>query len=160
MRAHSLITCYLCRLALACLVMGIAMGSRADHHGAHSAPEFTGQTLAGETISLEQFRGQPVTLVFLDSLCPMPQFPDCEAKIAAFKEAATQKPDHQWLGIASSFYVDKAYVEAFKEKFGIRIPIIFDADNKIFNQYAVYESPYFIELDAQGKVVKRGDKPM
>ncbi len=122
------------------------------------AKDFVADTMAGESIQLAQYKGKRVNLVFLDSLCPMPHFPNCEAKIAKLNNRVDDEKQVAWVGVVSSFYVDKAAVQAFKQKFDIQIPLIFDEGNKIFQTYQVFASPYLISIDKAQAITYRGDK--
>ncbi|MDO6525946.1 redoxin domain-containing protein [Motilimonas sp. 1_MG-2023] len=118
---------------------------------------FSATSLTGQSISLQQYKGEAVNLVFLDSLCPMPHFPGCEEKIAKLNKQVAAKPQANWVGFISSFYVDQGITEAFRDKYHIKIPLVFDLDNKEFQQYQVFATPYLIRLDNEHKIVERGD---
>lgn len=56
--------------------------------GGPAAPEFTLQTLEGETFTLADYRGQVVVVEFLAPGCP-----SCTVDLAGLAKAAEQKPD-------------------------------------------------------------------
>lgn len=118
---------------------------------------FSATRLTGQSITLAQYQGEAVNLVFLDSLCPMPHFPDCEEKIAKLNAQVAAKPEANWIGFISSFYVDQGIAEAFRDKFGIKIPLVFDLENRVLQQYQVFATPYLIRLDDEHQIVYRGD---
>ena len=64
------------------------------------APDFTLKDQNGQTISLSQFKGHPVFLIFLDSQCP---HGDCELEEQQFGQAAknlgSQASQVAWIGI-------------------------------------------------------------
>lgn len=125
------------------------------------APKFMGTTLKGKTIDLQQplnsLDNKPVSLVFVDSLCPMPHFPGCEQKLAQLNKNISASPNRQWIGIVSSFYVDQDFVSGFSERFQLQLPLIFDQDNQIFEQYGVHATPYQIDISRNGTIQSRGD---
>lgn len=125
------------------------------------APQFMGTTLKGKTIDLQQplnsLDNKPISLVFVDSLCPMPHFPGCEQKLAQLNKNISASPNRQWIGIVSSFYVDQDFVSGFAERFKLQLPLIFDQDNQIFEQYGVYATPYQIDISRNGTIQSRGD---
>lgn len=123
------------------------------------APVFTGKTLAGDAVSLLSLSyKKPLSLVFLDSLCPMPHFPGCEAKIKRINQLVKSDDARQWLGVVSSFYVNETVVQQFREKYQLQLPLIFDTDNKIFQSYGVNASPYQIDINREGNIRSRGGK--
>ncbi len=122
-----------------------------------SAPAFSATSLKGNTVNLEQYRGQPVSLVFLDSLCPMPHWPDCESQLAKVQKLSARDQKNQWVGVVKGFYVDQAWVKTFAERWQLEFPVIWDQDNKIFSTYKVFGNPYQIWVDEQGRIQSRGD---
>lgn len=125
-----------------------------------SAPAFSGETLSGKKQSLQLMMSKTeergVSLIFLDSLCPMPHFPGCEAKLAELSQKIGEDPQRVWLGIVSSFYVDSTVARQFAERFDLRLPLIFDQGNQIFSQYGVHATPYQIDVSRSGEIEYRG----
>ncbi len=127
-----------------------------------AAPTFKASTLNGQPLALKQWANsqQPVNLIFLDSLCPIPHLPGCETTIQALVHEIEGNPQQHWLGIINSFYVDASVATAFAEKHRLNIPLIFDEENRIFHQYGVSATPYTVVLSQTGqgqfRVVKRG----
>lgn len=124
------------------------------------APEFALQTMTGEAVSLSSLRQgltheQPLSLVFLDSLCPMPHFPDCEAKLARLNQLVASEPERRWLGVVSSFYVSEESVKQFRQQFALKLPFVFDRGNKLFKRYDVYATPYQIDINREGVIESR-----
>jgi peroxiredoxin len=87
----------------------------------------------------------------------MPQFPNCEAKIAQLNELITADNSRQWLAVINSYYVNEDYVKDFVEKYELKLPILFDQDNQIYRAYDVYASPYQIKVNRQGVIESRSD---
>lgn len=125
------------------------------------APLFSREALSGQTRSLKTLMEKApdgrVSLVFLDSLCPMPHFPECEAKIAQLNQEISADTQRTWLGVVSSFYVDPSFVSQFAERFELHLPLVFDQDNRIFSQYGVHATPYQIDISTTGLIEYRGD---
>ncbi|UTV27415.1 peroxiredoxin family protein [Photobacterium atrarenae] len=127
------------------------------------APSFSVTTLSGETLSLAELLkpaadAQPVSLLFMDALCPMPQFPDCEQKLAQWRAQVQDSPQRQWVGVISGFYIDESIARAFAEKHTLDVPVVFDVDNQLFQQYGVHATPYQIDIGADGSLVSRGEQ--
>jgi len=127
-----------------------------------SAPTFSVKRLNGEQVDLTSATKalsakQSLNLVFLDALCPMPQFPECEKKIRQLNKLIKEDPSKQWLAVINSYYVTEDYVRAFIDKFSLTLPILFDHNNTIYQAYDVYASPYVIKVNRQGKITSRSD---
>lgn len=119
------------------------------------APQINATSLSGEAINTEDYKGQNLSLVFLDSLCPMPHWPDCAEKIAQVKSLSEQDADSQWLGVAKGFYVDANWVKDFVNRNQLNFPVIWDQDNQIFSDYQVFGNPYQVWIGPQGHLVSR-----
>jgi len=125
-----------------------------------SAPKFSAKTLTGSKVTLagaltRLTDKKPLNLIFLDSLCPMPQFPDCEAKIAKLNKLVKADSSRQWLAVVNSYYVNEEFVQDFVKKFSLDIPVLFDHDNTIYRAYDVYASPYQVKVNRQGLIESR-----
>ncbi|WP_105167283.1 peroxiredoxin family protein [Pseudoalteromonas sp. T1lg23B] len=118
----------------------------------------TNDKLDSQSLLAKLEHGQKLNLVFMDSLCPMPKFPNCAAQLEQLKKQIENNSEDLWVGIANSFYVDANYVKQFADKFALDLPIIFDQDNEIFKAYNVYSTPYKIEVNKLGIIDKRGSK--
>ncbi len=127
------------------------------------APQFSTQTMLGEAVSLTSSLkklqdNKPLNLVFLDALCPMPQFPGCEQKIADLNKLIKADANQQWLAVVNSYYVNEDYVKDFVANFELTLPILFDTNNTIYRAYDVYASPYLIKVNRNGKILSRSDQ--
>ncbi|NRB41989.1 MAG: redoxin domain-containing protein [Pseudomonadales bacterium] len=123
------------------------------------APVFTATTMSGNSVSLRGLSyNKPLSLVFLDSLCPMPHFPGCEAQIEQLSHLVTKDYSREWLGIVSSFYVNEDVVQQFRDKYQLKLPLVFDTDNQIYQSYGVHASPYQIDITRDGRIRSRGSE--
>lgn len=121
------------------------------------APVFSAKTMKGEVVSLMGLSyNKPLSLIFIDSLCPMPHFPGCEAKLASINELVASDTSREWLGVVSSYYVSEEIVQQFRAKFKLTLPLIFDIDNQIYQLYGVHASPYQIDISRNGNIRSRG----
>lgn len=122
-----------------------------------SAPAFSINSLEGSTLELKQYRGKPVSLVFLDSLCPMPHWPDCEAQLTKLRKIAADDQENQWIGIVKGFYIDENWVKAFAKRWQLSFPLVWDRDNAVFSRYQVFGNPYQIWVDKDGRIASRNE---
>ena len=121
------------------------------------APDFTTRTMDGETVSLVGLSyNKPLSIVFMDSLCPMPHFPGCEKKLKELNDVVENDTSRQWLGIVSSYYVDENIAKQFREKIKLTLPLIFDEGNELYRSYGVYASPYQVDINSDGSIRSRG----
>lgn len=126
------------------------------------APTFSAKTLTGKQVKLSTVLAKlsnrkPLNLVFIDALCPMPHFPNCEAKLVQLNELIKTDNSRQWLAVVNSYYVNEEFAQQFAEKFSLKLPLLFDHDNSIFKAYQVYASPYHIKVNRQGFIESRSD---
>jgi len=126
------------------------------------APQFSATTLTGKKVTLADAliklnNSKPLNLVFMDALCPMPHFPDCEEKLAQVNELIKADKSRQWLGVVNSYYVNEEFAQQFAERFSLKLPLLFDQDNTIYRAYDVYASPYLIKINQQGVIESRND---
>ena len=101
---------------------------------------------------------KPLSLVFLDTLCPMPHFPGCEDKIAQLNQLVASTPERQWVGVVNSYYVNAEAVEPFRQRFNLTLPLIFDHEHKVFDAFEVHATPYQIDIGIGGVLKSRGDQ--
>ena len=102
--------------------MSIAVGDQ--------APEFTLPSTGGADVSLGDFRGRPVVLVFY----PGDDTPVCTKQLNSYNDELGQFEalDAQVLGISAQG-VDSH--ERFAEKHGFRFPLLADPDKKVAGLY-------------------------
>ncbi len=126
-----------------------------------SAPRFNKPTLTGGSINLSHLlegkEAKPVSLVFLDALCPMPHFPNCESKLQNLVQHMENNKGSHWVGVMSPFYVDEAIAKDFVKRMDLTMPVIFDHGNELFRSYGVYATPYQIDIGRHGKLLTRKD---
>ena len=94
------------------------------------APEFTLPSTGGTDVSLRDFRGRPVVLVFY----PGDDTPVCTKQLNSYNDELGQFDalDAQVLGISAQG-VDSH--ERFAEKHGFRFPLLADPDKKVAGLY-------------------------
>lgn len=129
----------------------------------YNAPEFWVQSMADQPLVLSSLlaklsQDQPLSLVFIDSLCPMPHFPGCEDKLAKLMTLIENDRQRQWLGIVNSYYINQQSAELFAKRFKLDLPLVFDHQNKIFKAYEVHATPYQIDINSTGVILSRSEQ--
>jgi len=118
-----------------------------------AAPNFTVKDTNGETVTLEQFKGQTVVLYFY----PKDDTPGCTVEAQGFRDAYTefQGKDMVVLGVSMD---DEASHKAFTEKYGLPFQLLADTDGAIAKAYDVdgggYAKRVTYIIDATGKIAK------
>lgn len=126
------------------------------------APDFTLRNQDGEKVSLSDFRGRKVLLVFY----PLDFSPVCTDQLAIYQEV---KPQIDELGVEMlGISVDHAFAhKAFREKLGIEIPLLADFEPKgeVCRAYGAYidrvghGNRSLVLVDEEGKVVWVHESP-
>ena len=116
------------------------------------APDFTASTLDGETITLDELRGQPVILNFWATWCGY-----CRYQMP-FLQAAFEEKGHEVKFIGINLRESRDKVQQFVEGEGVGFTIALDVDGVVANSYNVRPIPATFFLDEQGiiKEIKIG----
>lgn len=132
-----------------------------------AAPVFTGTTSDGETISLEDLRGQKVILEWTNHLCPFVVKHYTTDNMQALQRRA-QEEGILWLSIISSAPGKQGYLEA-DEVAGVNearnaVPahVILDPSGDIGRLYKARTTPQMFIIDEEGTLLYMGgidDKP-
>lgn len=112
----------------------------------YRAPDFTLQTLSGESFTLSDQQGQPVVLNFWATWCP-----PCRAEIPFF-QAASRKYNGQVIiaGVDDGEPADR--VAPFVREMGITYPVPLDESGEISRIYRVSSLPETVFIDRNGVV--------
>jgi thioredoxin-dependent peroxiredoxin len=102
--------------------MSVAVGER--------APEFTLPGTGGTEVSLSDFRGRPVVLVFY----PGDDTPVCTKQLNSYNDELAQFEalDAQVLGVSAQGVESH---DRFADKHGFRFPLLSDGDKKVAGLY-------------------------
>jgi cytochrome c biogenesis protein CcmG/thiol:disulfide interchange protein DsbE len=111
------------------------------------APDFTGETVDGATLTLSDLRGQPVALNFWATWCV-----PCAVEMPALESAAARYADQDFIVLAINAGESPAAVQAFMDEHDLTFPALLDQDGEILDLYAVRYFPTTIWVDADGIV--------
>lgn len=122
------------------------------------APNFTLDSLQGETISLSDFQGKKVILNFWASWCGpcREEMPDMQR----FYEANLDQNLEVLAVNLTHFERKREHVDEFVEEFGLTFPMPLDVDSKQYEAYEVITIPTTYFLDEQGIVRQKHLGPM
>ena len=149
------------------LMSGIVAGAVAAVEPGKEAPDFTLTDLAGNAVSLSQFRGQYVVLEWFNSECPFVQKHYDSGNMQALQARYTES-GIVWLAINStntdhSNYRDpKRSAEIVSNWKAKPTGLLLDPDGDVGQAYGARTTPHMYIIDPRGKLVYRGgidDKP-
>lgn len=113
------------------------------------APDFTLDTIDGETVTLSTFtegEGKPVVLNFWATWCP-----PCRIEMPFFQRANERYGDRvAILGVNQAEPAET--IQDYAARNGLSYPLLVDAEQKVNNRYAVLNLPTTIFIDRNGVV--------
>ncbi|MBN2046490.1 MAG: redoxin domain-containing protein [Anaerolineaceae bacterium] len=119
------------------------------------APDFTLETLDGQTITLTKLRGQPVIVNFWATWCP-----PCQQEMPAIERVyqAYHSDGLEILAVNTTFQDSAADAAAFRDQIGLSFPILLDRAGSASADYQMQGLPstYFIGRDGIIKAVVVG----
>lgn len=112
-----------------------------------TAPDFTLQTLDGETTSLKDYRGQRVIVNFWATWCP-----PCRAEIPDFQKLY-ENEEVEILAVNMTETEDSVeYVQQFVSDFGMTFPVLMDEGSVVTDQFQIRAYPTSLMIDSKGVV--------
>ena len=108
------------------------------------APNFTLQSVDGQTIKLADFRGKVVILNFWATWCP-----PCRAEMPALEEVYQARRDEGLVVLAIDQNEAPDSVKSFQAELGLTFPLLFDPGYTVSDQYRInlLPSTFFIGRD-------------
>lgn len=118
------------------------------------APPFSLQTLAGDSVSLAEYRGKVVLVNFWGTWCE-----PCKREMPAL-QAANERYSDQGLAIIGVNLTDDEIVQGVTEEqvrqfvaqYNLTYPIALDRDGSVTNAFRVFPLPTSFFIDAQGHI--------
>ncbi|MEE8390436.1 MAG: redoxin domain-containing protein [Anaerolineae bacterium] len=112
-----------------------------------TAPDFTLETLDGQTITLSDLQGQAVLINFWATWC-LP----CRKEMPAIQQVYEQYRDQGFIVLAVNLQEQDAQVAAFAGQLGLTFPILMDRDGGVFDRYRVMALPTTFFVDRAGVI--------
>jgi len=111
------------------------------------APDFSLQTLSGETVSLSDFRGKPVMLIFWKINCAACQFQ------MPFTQALYDEQSNETITVLTINVGDTASAaQNYVTSRGLTFPVLLDRQGKVSQRYGLPGVPVVFLIDSEGIV--------
>lgn len=142
-------------LALPALTMAVAVPGE-------KAPDFSEVDAAGETRSLEDYKGEWLVLEWFNKDCPYVKKHYGSGNMQALQKKYTDQ-DINWLTVISSAKGKQGYLEpaqalevAESHKLAASVPFLLDSDGSMGRAYGAKTTPHMFIINPQGEVVYAG----
>jgi peroxiredoxin len=113
-----------------------------------NAPDFSLETLTGETVSLSDFRGKKVLINFWAAWCA-----PCTKELPALE--AFKKARQNEIEVISINIDPEDHAEEFAKEAGITFPVLLDVNDQVNEEYQVISIPTTILIDEEGDVINK-----
>jgi thiol-disulfide isomerase/thioredoxin len=131
-------------IAIALLVVALTTSSGTQ---SGDAPNFTANTLAGETITLNDYRGKVVMLNFWATWCP-----PCRAEMPSIQAAYDQYEDRGFVVLAINNSEPASQITPFANTLDLGFPIVLDTSARLQQIFGIQGYPTSIFINAEGNV--------
>jgi cytochrome c biogenesis protein CcmG/thiol:disulfide interchange protein DsbE len=112
-----------------------------------AAPDFTLDTLDGQTIALSDLQGQMVLINFWASWC-LP----CREEMPAIQQVYERYRDQGFVVLAVNLQQEDAHVAAFVDQLELTFPVLMDRDGDVFDRYRIVALPSTFFVDRAGLI--------
>ncbi|MFW5940242.1 MAG: TlpA family protein disulfide reductase [Chloroflexota bacterium] len=112
----------------------------------HLAPDFTLETLNGDSFTLSDYRGQPVVLNFWATWCP-----PCRAEIPFF-QAASRTYNGQVAVVGIDDGEPRGIVAPYVAEMGMTYPVPLDETSEVSRRYRISSLPTTFFIDSAGTI--------
>jgi len=116
------------------------------------APDFSLLDVAtGQRVTLSQFDGQPVLLLFWATWCP-----HCNSEIESIKTITQIYKDTRLVVLTINAAEDPATVTDYRSIHQLTFPILLDSDSKVQSAYSVSAIPMHFFINSSGRIASIG----
>lgn len=124
------------------------------------APDFTLETLAGETVTLSELKGKKVILNFWATWCP-----PCKAEMPHMESFYSKLTDEDQVeliavNVTESEKLGISEVENFVESYKLSFPIPLDKTAEVTRMYGVFSMPTTFMIDTKGRIAQKVIGPL
>ncbi len=136
-----------CLLLLVIALALSACGGDPAAKGPPAAPDFTLSTPRGGTLSLNQYKGQPIVLNFFTTWCG-----PCRNEMPGIQKTYRKYADQGLVVIGVNIEETTAEVTSFVKEYSLTFPVVMDLDGKIANRYQVNSYPRTVFIHPNGTI--------
>ncbi|EGQ27193.1 peroxiredoxin family protein [Sporosarcina newyorkensis] len=124
------------------------------------APDFTLETLAGETVTLSELKGKKVILNFWATWCP-----PCKAEMPHMESFYSKLTDEDQVeliavNVTESEKLGISEVENFVKSYKLSFPIPLDKTAEVTRMYGVFSMPTTFMIDTKGRIAQKVIGPL
>ena len=138
-------------LSVAVAAFVVSRGAPTAVNAGEDAPGFELQKLGGGRVSLEDLRGRVVYVNFWATWCA-----PCLAEAPALERLYTELAPEGFEIVALSIDSpeDSKAIESFRERFGLKFPILLDPEKLVYSRYGATGVPETYLIDAEGRLAE------
>ncbi|PID14377.1 thiol-disulfide oxidoreductase [Sporosarcina sp. P34] len=119
------------------------------------APDFTLETLAGETVTLSELKGKKVILNFWATWCP-----PCKAEMPHMESFYSKLTDEDQVELIAVNVTESerrgiGEVEKFVASYELSFPIPLDKTAEVTHAYGVFSMPTTYIIDTEGRIAQK-----
>jgi thiol-disulfide isomerase/thioredoxin len=111
------------------------------------APDFTLESLGGQSVSLASLQGKPVVLNFFATWCG-----PCKYELPAFQAMAERHADRGLTFLLVDLQEDAEQVAPFLESLKVSLPAVLDESGRVTKTYRVRGLPSTFFVDREGVI--------
>ncbi|WP_153732017.1 peroxiredoxin family protein [Sporosarcina obsidiansis] len=124
------------------------------------APDFTLETLSGDTVILSELKGKKVILNFWATWCP-----PCKAEMPHMQKFYSKLTDEDQVELIAVNVTDSeklgiSEVENFVKSYQLSFPIPLDETAEVTKKYGVFSMPTTYMIDTQGRIAQKVVGPL
>jgi len=134
-------------ITLTLLLASISMSCSKDKKNEIAAPDFTLQTVDGETVTLSELQGVPVMLTFWSTSCP-----SCRLQEPFIQEFYERWSDKALRLLTVNTGDHPLAVQQYLASDNVTFPILLDANREVARSYGLPGVPVTIFIDARGYI--------
>jgi peroxiredoxin len=131
-------------LALALVLAGSVMACTKSEEVPY-APDFTLQTINGQTVNLSDFRGKPVMLNFWSINCPA-----CQFQMPYIQVFYSERSDQEITLLTINVGDSTSAVQDYVTSRGLTFPVLLDPEGRVAGAYGIIGVPMTFFIDAEG----------
>lgn len=111
------------------------------------APDFTLPSVMGDTLSLADFRGRPLILVFWRINCP-----SCEYQMPFLQAFYEKWSDDEVALVTVNVGEPPVMVGEYVSRHGLTFPVLLDTRQQVAQNYGIIGVPFAFLIDADGLI--------